>query len=122
VTDTNPVHPAVGVSPDELASCPGLLLDLSLSLLPRRLTLASGLLAILGGNASDKVRVLYSRIATAKAAMTAQGARSASMGERFRAAREVVRAVANLEDVIFGLVTARVKAGTRIVPDATATH
>jgi hypothetical protein len=105
----------IGVTPGELASKPGLLLDLALSLLPRRTGLAAGLLAMLGGNSKDKVHTIETRIKLMSAALA--GKNGESMEDRFRAARDLVREVARLEDAVFGLVCARLKCGMRVAHD-----
>lgn len=105
----------LGTNPAELASQPGLLLDLALSLLPRRLALSHGLIAMLGGSTRDKARVLLHRVAEASRAMQSEPGRL--QVDVYRAARDLSRAVAQLEDSLFGLVVARIKSGTRIVPD-----
>lgn len=104
----------IGATPEELASNPELLLDLALSLVPRRAGLTSGLLAMLGGHSREKVRALVGRVHDATRRMG--GLQVATFEDRFRAARDLLRAVANLEDAIFGLVVARLKVGTRLVP------
>lgn len=111
MADSDPI----GATPADLASRPGLLLDLSLSLLPRRLALAHGLIALLGGTTKEKVRVLLHRVAEANRAMQSDPGRM--QVDVYRAARDLSRAVAQLEDSLFGLVVTRLKTGCRVVPD-----
>lgn len=111
----------IGATPDELASLPGLLLDLSTSLLPRRVGLTTALLAMLGANASEKVRSLRNSVTEQLVTIRFLPQGYPSVAEVFRANRELSRRIAALEDAVYALVTARAKCGTRIVPDADPT-
>lgn len=98
----------IGATPEELASAPGLLTDLSLSLLPRRLGLAQGLLTLLGGFSRDKVRTLLAEVKRCEGELK-QSQMYGDLTTTFEAARDLMAAVANLERAVFTLVIARAK-------------
>lgn len=114
-----PPDPAnIGATPDELASQPALLLDLATSLYARRTCLTTGLLGLLGGQSGEKVKSLSDAIREQLYTIrTADPGRS--LADQFRQYRELGRRIGCLEDAVFALVTARVRVGTRVVPDAT---
>lgn len=110
----------IGATPEDLASMPGLLLDLSLSLVPRRVATAHGLLALLGGCSREKVAALLNDVATANATIKADCLRHMGLTDQLIAGRDLMTAVARLENAVYTLCVARIKAGMRLVPTALA--
>lgn len=106
----------LGATPEEVATLPGLLVDLALSLVPRRIALASGLLALLGGYAREKVRTLIEDAGRAAQAAQQLNAHRAP-ADAFQIGRELLAATARLENAVMTLVIARARAGAQIVPD-----
>ena len=110
--------PDIGTDAAELASAPGLMVDLALSLVPRRLALASGLLALLGGMSREKVRSILAEVAKLQAELTRCGHHGVT--DQLVPARDLLAAVAKLENAIFTLVIARTKHGLRPIPPVLA--
>lgn len=106
----------LGAEPGELASAPGLMLDLALSLVPRRLALASSLLAVLGGNSRDKVQSLYAEVRKQQAALAPGETRFEAVADVMRRGRDLLAAVAKLENAVLTLSIARARVGASIVP------
>lgn len=105
----------IGASEEELSSLPGLLTDLALSLVPRRLAVAQSLLTMLGGYSRDKVRTLLAEVQRARKDLENSGHRYCAK-DLFDAARELLVAVAKLEAAILTLVIARTKASLAPAP------
>ena len=103
----------IGADPEELASQPGLLLELSLSMVPRRLGVAHALLAMMGGISREKVQTHLNRVHHARMAMAHPDLCALSY---CAAARDLCRAVSGLEDAVFTLVTARLRVGANVIP------
>ncbi len=107
-------EPTIGADAGELASIPGLLTDLALSLVPRRIAVATALLTLLGAYSRDKVQTLLSEVKRwhAQVARHNAGANGVcSVADTFDAGRNLLAAVSKLESSIMSLVAARVRVG-----------
>ncbi|AMV23450.1 hypothetical protein VT84_03505 [Gemmata sp. SH-PL17] len=105
--------PELGAEPRELAAAPELMIDLALSLAPRRLCVASALLTLLGGYSRDKVQSIFAEIKKVQAELANP---NREFGDLLYSARDLLAAVAKLENAVFTLVIARIKHGRAIVP------
>jgi hypothetical protein len=105
--------PELGAEPHELASAPELMIDLALSLLPRRIGVASALLTLLGGYSRDNVQAIFGEIKKIQGDLANP---NRDPREMFYPARDLLAAVAKLENAVFTLVIARAKNGRAIVP------
>lgn len=105
----------IGATSEELATAPGLLTDLALSLLPRRIALADGLLTLLGGYSHEKVETLRQAVRDWQSYLVRVSGYG-SAAEQYDAARELLIAVGKLEAAVFTLVIARAKRGQSIAP------
>jgi len=103
----------LGCNPEELASVPGLLLELSTALVPRRIGAAMSLLNMLGGTAHEKVRSLIHDLEQARGGPDDDSYPSAL--ERFRYARDLLIATSRLEQAVFTLVLGRVRKGLSVL-------
>jgi hypothetical protein len=103
----------LGATPDELASRPGLILDLSLAMVPRRVGITTAVLSVLGDCATDKVASLIRAIADKSKPLPA----GEMLLDHFRRAREIHKAVAKLEDATLGLVAGRLRYGMRVAQE-----
>lgn len=102
----------IGATAGELASLPGLLTDLALSLVTRRLGVAQSLLTLLGGYSRDKVRTLLAEVERCRVEMTSRvGDHGNSTRDMYDAGRDLLAATAKLEAAVFSLVSARVRFG-----------
>lgn len=110
----NGVHEHIGATGEELSSVPGLLLELSLSLVSRRVKLVHGLLAMLGGNSHLKVRTLWMEFSAKQKQL--ERAEWLEAAEQFAAARAMLEALARLESAVMSLVIARCKRGLALAP------
>lgn len=109
----------LGASAEELASCPGLLIDLALSCVPRRIGIAAAILNLLGGNSAAKVTTLYATVNRQLKVLQdghRPGGGQLPAVELCKTARDLMDAVAALERSIFTLVQARLTRGLRAVP------
>lgn len=116
-TATRPTgRPALGATPAEVSSTPGLLIDLSLSLIPRRLALCKGLCALLGDGALEKT---YTRFAAAQDACDrltvgrTAGAVPFDVAQYLEQMRLAATAVSEWEAAVNSLIRARVKVAIR---------
>ncbi len=105
----------IGATPGELACLPGLLLDLATTLYPRRVAVARGLLAMMGAGASEKVKTALDAVEYHRRRMASNYAHKEPT-LRYNHARDLGQAIAKLEDVIFGLVNARLKRQHQLIP------
>jgi hypothetical protein len=105
----------VGATSEELASHPGLLIDLAFALVPRRVAAVWGLLCLLGGNSQDKVTSLRAALAKAQERLKLTAAHG-TFDQQVHAARDVFEWLAKLEAAVFTLVIARTRRGLAVAP------
>jgi len=97
----------IGATATELASRPGLIAELAITLVPRRVGVALAMLSLLGGYSRDKVQTLLSEVQMCRLKL-AEGLDLVTM---FDAARALLNSVARLEAAVLTLVAARAKNG-----------
>lgn len=95
----------------ETASHYGLLLDVQTEALAKRLAVARGMMALLGGKAREKVDGAY-RFAIAEVSRMTRVPINVSLGTIAQNVRNALYAVAKLEDAICGLLVAAAKRQT----------
>ncbi len=106
--------PEIGATERELNSMPGLLTDLALSMVPRRLGIVQGILTLLGGFSRDKVRTLLCMVKRAQNILAERSGPYSDACSLYEAARDLFAAVAKLEAAVFSLVAARAKYSQRV--------
>ncbi len=99
----------LGCEPEELASVPGLLLDLATSQLSRRVAVSASLLNMLGGSAHEKVRSLLDAVRRCR--LSNPDGYDFTPIEQLRQARNTMIAVNKLEQAVFTLVMGRYRRG-----------
>lgn len=114
--ETDPAK-VIGATSEELASHPGLLTDLALALVPKRVLNCRALIALLGGSTHWKVKSRLDALSMAQAQLAAVTS-SHHIGEMFAFAKRVLEATAKLEESLFTLVTSRAKRMLKAEPEA----